>query len=73
MKWLLLKLIALYQSRGGGEHLLSVECNFSPSCSEYSRQAIEKYGLIKGILLAYQRIRRCNNPNLDKQIPDPLE
>jgi len=39
---------------------LGTKCRFSPSCSEYCRQAIEKYGLIKGIWLGMRRITRCN-------------
>ena len=35
-------------------------CRFTPSCSEYTIQAIEKYGVIKGILLGTWRIIRCN-------------
>ncbi|NLZ74749.1 membrane protein insertion efficiency factor YidD [Candidatus Falkowbacteria bacterium] len=35
-------------------------CRFTPSCSEYSAQAITKYGVIKGGLMASWRILRCN-------------
>ena len=35
-------------------------CRFTPTCSEYSRQAILKYGPIKGLGLAIWRILRCN-------------
>lgn len=34
-------------------------CRFYPSCSEYSLQAIEKYGVIKGGAKACKRILRC--------------
>ncbi|MFN8613417.1 MAG: membrane protein insertion efficiency factor YidD [Vulcanimicrobiota bacterium] len=34
-------------------------CRFTPSCSEYTRQAIEKYGLVKGGWLGTKRICRC--------------
>ncbi|MGN7612126.1 membrane protein insertion efficiency factor YidD [Magnetococcales bacterium HHB-1] len=51
---------------------LSIECNFTPSCSEYSKQAIEKYGLFYGTKLAFNRIRRCNDPNGYQKISDPL-
>ena len=36
------------------------KCRFEPSCSEYSIQAFEKYGLIKGMVLTLKRISRCN-------------
>jgi len=35
-------------------------CRFTPSCSEYSYQAIKKYGTIKGTVLGFKRILRCN-------------
>jgi putative membrane protein insertion efficiency factor len=36
------------------------QCKFYPSCSEYTYQAIEKYGIIYGILEGSKRILRCN-------------
>ena len=35
-------------------------CRFTPSCSNYTLQAIEKYGLIKGSWMGCKRIGRCN-------------
>ena len=35
-------------------------CRFTPTCSEYARQALKKYGPIKGLALAIWRILRCN-------------
>ncbi len=35
-------------------------CIFYPSCSEYTYQAIDKYGLIKGSFFGFKRILRCN-------------
>ena len=35
-------------------------CRFKPTCSEYSIAALQKYGIIKGGLLAIGRILRCN-------------
>lgn len=37
-----------------------VNCKYYPSCSEYMRQAIEKYGCLKGIYLGIKRILRCH-------------
>lgn len=42
--------------------LLGSGCRFSPTCSEYATDAIEKYGAIKGGALAFKRISRCH-PN----------
>ncbi|MCX6156122.1 MAG: membrane protein insertion efficiency factor YidD [Candidatus Kapabacteria bacterium] len=35
-------------------------CRFYPTCSEYAIQAIEKYGIFKGIWLGTKRILRCH-------------
>lgn len=40
--------------------LLPNSCRFYPTCSEYSRQAIEKYGVLKGIRLSIVRISKCH-------------
>ncbi|MBR0360569.1 MAG: membrane protein insertion efficiency factor YidD [Clostridia bacterium] len=34
-------------------------CRFTPTCSQYALEAIEKYGAIKGTWLAIKRILRC--------------
>lgn len=38
----------------------NIHCKFYPTCSEYAKQAIEKYGVIKGGFLGICRIFRCN-------------
>ena len=35
-------------------------CRFYPTCSEYTNQAIEKYGLFKGVYLGIKRILKCH-------------
>jgi len=47
-----------------------IGCRFYPSCSQYARQAIDRYGLVKGILKSVWRILRCNP--LSKGGVDPL-
>ena len=37
-----------------------IYCKYEPTCSEYAKQAIEKYGTQKGCVLAAKRILRCN-------------
>lgn len=34
-------------------------CRFVPTCSEYTKQAIEKYGLLRGTWMGVKRISRC--------------
>ena len=34
-------------------------CRFSPTCSEYTKQSIQKYGMAKGVWLGIKRISRC--------------
>jgi uncharacterized protein len=48
-----------------------VRCKFYPSCSTYSRLAIEKYGVLKGSLLTVKRLRRCRPDNFDSCIDFP--
>jgi len=40
--------------------ILPASCRFTPSCSEYAKQAITKFGFFKGSGLAIWRILRCN-------------
>jgi uncharacterized protein len=54
-----LALIRLYQATLS-KTLPADTCRFYPSCSHYGYQAIYKYGLIKGGLMAAWRILRCN-------------
>ena len=37
-----------------------IHCKYYLTCSEYMLQAVEKYGIIKGILLGVKRILKCN-------------
>jgi hypothetical protein len=45
-------------------------CKFYPSCSEYTYQAIAKYGIFKGSFLGLKRVIRCHP--LAKGGPDPV-
>ena len=40
--------------------ILSSSCRFTPTCSEYTKQAIIKHGIIKGIFLGIKRISKCH-------------
>lgn len=56
MKNVLIKLIKLYQKIPGKFHN---NCRFTPTCSNYAMEALEKYGTIKGIFLTLKRLLRC--------------
>ncbi len=47
-------------------------CIYHPSCSEYTYQSIKKFGLIKGSIMGFFRILRCNSANIpgDDPVPD---
>ena len=48
-------------------------CRFIPTCSAYALEAVEKYGALKGGLLAMRRILRCNPFHPQKSIEyDPV-
>ena len=59
MKTILIKIIQFYQ-----KYLSPLKgratCIYTPTCSQYAIEALEKYGLIKGGCLAVWRILRCN-------------
>ena len=40
--------------------LLGQRCKYHPSCSEYAVQAVERYGILRGLVLAGWRLLRCN-------------
>ncbi len=40
--------------------LLGPRCKFFPSCSDYAVQAIRRYGILRGAVLAAWRLLRCN-------------
>ncbi len=58
MKRLLVTLIRIYQKYISP--LKGQSCRFYPTCSEYSVQALQKYGLIKGSWKSVKRILKCN-------------
>lgn len=40
--------------------LIGPKCRFTPTCSQYAKEALQKYGPLKGSWLAIKRIGRCN-------------
>ncbi|MDO5775373.1 MAG: membrane protein insertion efficiency factor YidD [Eubacteriales bacterium] len=59
MKKLCISMIRFYQ-REISPYKVYTRCKYIPTCSEYAVQAIQKYGVLKGIVLAAWRILRCN-------------
>ncbi|NWF69484.1 MAG: membrane protein insertion efficiency factor YidD [Chloroflexi bacterium] len=69
MKWLALAMIRFYKRFISPA--LPPSCRFTPTCSEYTYQAIEKYGVLKGTWLGMKRIARCNPFNPGGYDPVP--
>lgn len=61
MKSLILFLLDLYQLLAPKK--IRMRCRFEPSCSDYMKLAINKYGLIKGMKKGLDRLKRCKEPN----------
>ena len=57
MKKILIKLIKSYQKLPG---LFHYNCKFYPSCSNYTIEAIEAFGVLKGTFLGIKRFLKCN-------------
>ena len=66
------RLIERYQAGGGGRHYFGIDCNFTPTCSEYAKQAVRHYGLCKAVPLVVRRLSRCTHRDLVQKIDDPL-
>ncbi|MCC8182819.1 MAG: membrane protein insertion efficiency factor YidD [Clostridiales bacterium] len=71
MKRVMLWLIRFYQTHISP--LTPPSCRFIPTCSEYARQAVKKYGPAKGSLLAAKRLSKCHPFHRQKSIEyDPV-
>ena len=66
LKKLVLRSIRLYQRTFSPDHGILGKifgegaCRFRPTCSEYTYRAVERYGLVRGILLGLKRVIRCH-------------
>ena len=56
--WLPTKLIRLYQICLSP--YMGRQCRYTPTCSAYALEALQKHGLLKGSWLAFKRILRCS-------------
>jgi len=57
MKFLVLDLLGVYKA--AVSPFFPPACRFEPTCSEYTRQAVEKYGAMKGTWMGLKRLLRC--------------
>lgn len=69
LKTCFIKLINFYQKHIS--ILKKPSCVFYPTCSEYTKQAIDKYGALRGSYLGVKRILRCHP--WQKNHIDPLK
>lgn len=61
MKKILIYLIEFYQKNiSCFFESKNIKCKYYPSCSEYTKQAIEKYGALIGSIYGIKRILKCN-------------
>ena len=69
MKHIVMALIRAYQRFISP--VMGGNCRFHPTCSEYTRQAVERYGAAKGLWLGAKRISRCHpfNPGGFDPVP----
>lgn len=68
LKKIILFLIKIYQKISS---LTPPRCRFYPTCSEYTKQAIIKHGLLKGGILGVKRIVKCHPLNEGGYDPVP--
>ena len=77
LAWFGIGLIRFYQmtlspDHGPLRHVVKHRvCRFHPTCSEYTEQAIRKYGFFKGVWMGAKRISRCHpwNPGGFDPVP----
>lgn len=69
MKHLFIFLIKVWQRTFS--QVLPPSCRFTPSCSQYGVEAIQKYGALKGGWLTLKRIGRCHPFNPGGYDPVP--
>ncbi|HEX9269135.1 MAG TPA: membrane protein insertion efficiency factor YidD [Candidatus Limnocylindria bacterium] len=58
MKALVLAALRFY--KGSLSPLLPPACRYTPTCSEYAIEAVERFGALRGSLMAIRRLLACN-------------
>jgi len=56
--WLIVRMVRLYQAMLSP--LIGRQCRFTPTCSSYFVQAVQKHGLLRGTTKGLWRVMRCN-------------
>ncbi|MDA1312545.1 MAG: membrane protein insertion efficiency factor YidD [Acidobacteria bacterium] len=64
-------LVGIYQSHVSPMMRSCVRCRYRPTCSEYSRQAVARYGLLTGLRMSIARTLSCR-PSVPLGTPDPV-
>lgn len=62
MKRITIGIIIIYQAFVSPifKQLFGESCRFSPTCSQYMKQSVKKYGMIKGVRLGLRQLVRCH-------------
>ena len=69
------KMVRLYQRYGRAVTSRYIQCRYRPTCSEYSLQAVEMYGIRRGFALTYRRLASCTTAvrlGTEDPIPQPV-
>ncbi|MCP5278478.1 MAG: membrane protein insertion efficiency factor YidD [Thiobacillus sp.] len=68
---LLIALIRLYQL--ALSPFIGNQCRFTPTCSQYAREAVERHGALRGSWMAIRRVSRCHpfHPGGHDPVPPP--
>ena len=68
MSYIFIKIIKLYQVTLSP--LLGSNCRYQPTCSNYTIESIQKWGIFQGLLLSFKRIMKCHP--LGSSVYDPV-
>lgn len=69
MKQVVIAIIRFYQQYISGA--LGSNCRFQPTCSQYTLEAVDRYGALKGLWMGARRISRCHPFNPGGYDPVP--
>lgn len=63
--------VRAYQTALGPLMRRAVQCRFQPTCSEYSIEAVTRFGIRRGLILTARRVLSCRPP-VPRGTPDPV-